>query len=114
MDNINDITSLKFTTLLAALPRRAANAHKGLFGHVLIIGGDYGYPGAPVLAALGALRVGAGLVTLASHQKTITGISAVHPEIMCQAIDEVANLNAFLHKATVIVLGPGLGRTEWS
>ena len=49
------------------LPTRDADAHKGNFGHVLVVGSDYGYPGAAVLAALGALRVGAGLVTIATH-----------------------------------------------
>lgn len=112
--DMNMINPLDFKTLLAMLPTRAPNVHKGNFGHVLIIGGDFGFPGAPVLAALGALRVGAGLVTLASHQATITGINAYHPEIMCHAIDEPNALDSILTKATVIVLGPGLGRTAWS
>jgi ADP-dependent NAD(P)H-hydrate dehydratase / NAD(P)H-hydrate epimerase len=111
MDTIN---ALDFKTLLALLPKRELQAHKGNFGHVLVIGGDFGYPGAPVLAALGALRVGAGLVSLASHQATITGINAYHPEIMCHAIDDPATLSPLLSKATVIILGPGLGRTLWS
>lgn len=111
MDTLN---ALDFKTLLAMLPKRAPNAHKGNFGHVLVIGGDFGFPGAPVLAALGALRVGAGLVTLASHQATLTGINAYHPEIMCHAIDDPNTLDAVTTKATVIALGPGLGRTEWS
>jgi len=111
MDTINH---LDFKTLLAMLPKRAPNAHKGNFGHVLVIGGDLGFPGAPVLTALGALRVGAGLVTIASHQTTLTGISAYHPEIMCHASDDPNALDAIISKATVIALGPGLGRTSWS
>jgi len=111
MDMIN---ALDFKSLLAMLPKRGPNAHKGNFGHVLIIGGDFGFPGAPVLAALGALRVGAGLVTLASHQATLTGIHTYHPEIMCHAIDDPNALDNILTKATVIALGPGLGRTAWS
>lgn len=46
------------------LPRRDRSAHKGDFGRVHIFGGSVGYTGAPVLAALGALRTGAGLVSL--------------------------------------------------
>jgi NAD(P)H-hydrate epimerase len=111
MDTIN---ALDFKTLLAMLPKRAPNAHKGNFGHVLIIGGDFGFPGAPVLSALGALRVGAGLVTIASHQTTLTGINAYHPEIMCHAIDDPMALEAVMTKPTVIAMGPGLGRTHWS
>lgn len=105
---------LDFATLIKALPKRPANAHKGDYGHVLVIGGDYGYPGAPVLAALGALRVGAGLVTLASHADHLLGLNAAHPEIMCTAIDSPAALNTLLAKATTVVLGPGIGRTSWS
>jgi NAD(P)H-hydrate epimerase len=106
--------NLDFKALLAVLPQRMPNSHKGNFGHVLVIGGDIGYPGAPVLAALGALRVGAGLVTLASHSNHLIGINAVHPEIICHAIDSATDLAPALERATVIVLGPGLGRTTWS
>jgi len=106
--------ALDYATLIAALPKRNPLAHKGNYGHVLVIGGDYGYPGAPVLAALGALRVGAGLVTIASHAKHLVGLNATHPEIMCCAIDEIAALTAILNKVSTVVLGPGMGRTAWS
>ncbi len=108
------LAKLDLKTLLAAFPKRAVDAHKGNFGHVLIIGGGYGYPGAPVLAALGALRVGAGLVTLASHKDHLLGLNAMHPEIMCHAIDEPLSLTTALTRATVVVLGPGLGRDAWA
>lgn len=111
MDNIE---YLDLKTLLAKLPKRDQNAHKGNFGHVLVIGGDFGYAGAPVLSALGALRAGAGLVTLATHKDNIPGLNGVHPEIMCQAIDDYQVLVPLLNKASVVVLGPGLGRSEWS
>jgi hydroxyethylthiazole kinase-like uncharacterized protein yjeF len=106
--------ALDLKTLLKQLPARKAEAHKGNFGHVLVIGGDFGYPGAPILSALGALRVGAGLVTVASHRDTILGLNAAHPEIMAANIDEPAAVSKLLTKATVVVLGPGLGRTSWS
>lgn len=111
---MNIIPSLDYKDLLAALPVRVSTAHKGDFGHILIIGGDYGYAGAPVLAALGALRVGAGLVTIASHKDHLSGLNACHPEIMCHAIDKPTLISELLHKATVVVLGPGLGRSSWS
>lgn len=108
------ITKLEYKNLMAALPTRDINSHKGNYGHVVVIGGDYGYPGAPVLAALGALRVGAGLVTVASHKEHLVGLNAVYPEIMCHAIYKLNKLSQLLTKATVIILGPGLGRTSWS
>lgn len=111
---MHELPILDFQQLIQALPKRDKNAHKGDYGHVLVIGGDYGYPGAPVLSAMGALRAGAGLVTLASHQAHINGLNAAHPEIMCHAIDDLQNLRKLLQAASVVVLGPGLGRTDWS
>lgn len=107
------IQNLEYQDLIKKLPQRPTAAHKGNFGHVLVIGGDVGYPGAPVLAALGALRVGAGLVTIASHEEHLIGLNAEHPEIMCHAIDKPTALPEILNKVTTIVLGPGLGRTTW-
>lgn len=106
--------ALSFTDLIMQLPRRSNDAHKGNFGHVLVIGGDFGYAGAPVLAALGALRVGAGLVTLASRKEHLLGLNASYPELMTVAIDDPSALDLLFSKATVIVLGPGLGRSTWS
>lgn len=105
---------LNFAELIQKLPPRAQNAHKGNFGHVLIIGGDEGYAGAPVMAALGALRVGAGMVTIASHQSTFSGLNAAHPEIMTFAIDKPNALKSIFPYVSVVVLGPGLGREAWS
>ncbi len=111
---MNDIPILTYETLLGHLPKRQASAHKGNFGHVLVVGGDLGYPGAPVLAALGALRVGAGLVTLATRREHLYGLNSVHPEIMWRAIDEPHELLHLFEKTSVAVVGPGLGRSEWS
>lgn len=107
------IQNLDYADLIKHFPKRPATAHKGNFGHVLVVGGDIGYPGAPVLAALGALRVGAGLVTIASHEEHLIGLNAEHPEIMCHAIDKPAALSTMLNKVTTLVLGPGLGRAAW-
>ena len=60
-----DVGLLELADVVPAFPARAAAAHKGSFGHVLVIAGSAGKTGAAALAALGALRVGAGLVTLA-------------------------------------------------
>lgn len=108
------LEKLQIESLLAEFPTRDPFTHKGDYGHVLVVGGDYGYPGAPVLAALGALRVGAGLVTIATHKDNLYGISAIHPEIIHCAIDDPSAVAELSHRASTIVLGPGLGRSEWS
>jgi hydroxyethylthiazole kinase-like uncharacterized protein yjeF len=95
-----------------ALPRRARTSHKGNHGHVLVIGGGPGMPGAARLAGEAALRAGAGLVTLAVHPDN-TGIAATRPELMCAGTATVADLRPFLARATVIAVGPGLGNGQW-
>jgi NAD(P)H-hydrate epimerase len=96
-----------------ALPRRSRAAHKGLFGHVLVIGGGPGMPGAPRLAGEAALRAGAGLVTVAVHPDNV-GAVAQRPELMCAAIAGPDDLRAPLARASLLAVGPGLGQGEWS
>lgn len=98
----------------AALPKRPGNAHKGNFGHVLIIGGDEGMPGAVRLAGEAALRIGAGLVSIATHPSHAALITTTRPELMCHGVTLRRHLRPLLEKATVIVLGPGLGQSDWS
>lgn len=107
---------------LAALARhladRPANCHKGQFGHVLVIAGDHGYAGAARMAAEAAARVGAGLVSVATRPEHVAVISGPRPELMVHGIESAADcrglLKRLLNKATVVVLGPGLGQSEWS
>jgi NAD(P)H-hydrate epimerase len=99
--------------VLEALPRRRRTAHKGDFGHVLVIGGGRGMPGAARLAGEAALRAGAGLVTLAVHPENV-GIVASRPESMCVATRAAADLAGALSRATVVAVGPGLGRDAWA
>ncbi len=108
------LEKLQLQSLLAEFPSREPDSHKGTYGHMLVVGGDYGYPGAPILAALGALRVGAGLVTVATHKEHLLGLNAFHPEIMHCPIDDPNALAKLKHQPDIIVLGPGLGRSEWS
>ncbi|MGD2009431.1 MAG: NAD(P)H-hydrate dehydratase [Cellvibrionales bacterium] len=100
--------------LIGHLPLRRVAHHKGLSGHVLVIGGNTGFSGAGILAARAALRSGAGLVSLATRPATAQAAVTVQPEIMAHAIDEVAQLMALLKDANCVVVGPGLGRDAWA
>jgi hydroxyethylthiazole kinase-like uncharacterized protein yjeF len=105
---------LNLTKELKLLPLRARIAHKGNFGHVLVVGGDYGMSGAVRMAAEAAARVGAGLISVATRPKHAVAINVARPEIMVYGIEELKQLDLLLQKATVIVLGPGLGMSSWS
>ncbi len=96
------------------LPTRSKNAHKGHFGHVLVIGGNRGMGGAALLAAGAALRSGAGLVSLATRPEHVTAALVRHPELMVTGLDDTAALPALCDGKSVIVIGPGLGRDEWA
>lgn len=105
---------LDYRHCLAYLPPRRANTHKGKFGHVLVIGGDQGMGGAAAMAAEAAARAGAGLVSVATRPEHIPAILARRPELMVKGVASDADIQPLLERATVIVLGPGLGRSEWS
>lgn len=96
------------------LKPRLRNWHKGLSGHVLIVGGACGYSGAVHMAALAALRVGAGLVSVATRPEHAFVLNNGCPEIMCHAVETASDLEGLVNKATVIVLGPGLGQSPWA
>lgn len=98
----------------ACLPPRARTAHKGEFGHVLIVGGAPGMSGAARLAAEAAMRVGAGLVSVAAHPDVAAAINVGRPEIMAHAVGNSAGLSRLLQRATVVAIGPGLGQTPWA
>jgi NAD(P)H-hydrate epimerase len=99
--------------VLQVLPRRGRAAHKGDHGHVLVIGGGRGMPGAARLAGEAALRAGAGLVTLAVHPDNV-GCGAARPELMCAAARTADDVAAPLARATVVAIGPGLGQDDWA
>lgn len=97
-----------------SLPRRNRAAHKGNFGHVLVVGGGAGMPGAVRLCAEAALRVGAGLVSIATDPSHAAVLTATRPELMSHGIGDASGLEALLLSATVIAFGPGLGQTAWA
>ena len=104
------------------IPRRPRDSHKGTFGSVLAVAGSAFYRGAALLAAEGALRTGAGIVTLASVEPVVSAAAARLPECClcpCRAGAEggISPENVPLlrrQKATVLLLGPGLGGTAQS
>lgn len=103
-----------------AFPPRLADAHKGNFGHVLVIAGSGGKAGAAALAGMAALRTGAGLVTVAcpaSIQDTVAGFA---PEMMTEALPEtearsisaraIEVAEKLMAEKSAVVLGPGLSQ----
>jgi NAD(P)H-hydrate epimerase len=100
--------------LRAALPARAAGAHKGYYGHVLVIGGDHGYAGAARLAGEAALRGGSGLVSVATRPGHVGALVGARPELMAHGVDDASALQPLLARASVLAIGPGLGRGDWA
>ena len=102
----------------ALLAPRPPEGHKGTFGHVLVIAGSRGKTGAAAMSGLGAMRAGAGLVTVASAESAIPTIASHAPELMTEPLAETLHgsiaLNARIAEAaegkTVVAMGPGLGR----
>lgn len=86
------------------LQPRSPGAHKGVFGHVLVIGGAEGKGGAAAMAGYAALKAGAGLVTVASSEQERRTVTAMAPELMTQGMLEDPG------EKDVIAIGPGLGR----
>lgn len=105
---------LMLEDLLQRLSPRMADAHKGDFGHVMVIGGDTGYGGAALMAAEAAARTGAGLVSIATRPEHIPAILARRPEVMACGVISGQELEPWLARPTVLVVGPGLGRSPWS
>jgi hydroxyethylthiazole kinase-like uncharacterized protein yjeF len=109
-----DSHRLELEALLERLPPRPANAHKGLYGMVLVVGGDYGMAGAAALAAEAALRCGAGLVRVATRPEHVAALVARTPEAMPIGVSSRQELAVLLDPADVLVVGPGLGQSAWS
>lgn len=107
------LNPLNLSGCLKYLKPRLSQAHKNDYGHVLIIGGDYGMGGAACLASMAALRSGAGVVTVATRCEYAYAFTASHPELMCHGIKEPDDLSELLKRATVVAIGSGLGQNAW-
>jgi NAD(P)H-hydrate epimerase len=96
-----------------ALPPRSRSAHKGDFGHLLLVGGSPGMAGAIRLSGEAALRCGAGRVSIATHPAHCSAIAAGRPELMCHGIETEHELRALLAQVSTVAIGPGLGTGTW-
>tara|TARA_B110000014_G_scaffold260455_1_gene250214 strand:+ start:6017 stop:7528 length:1512 start_codon:yes stop_codon:yes gene_type:complete len=92
---------------------RDLNAHKGHYGHLMIIGGDRGFGGAAILASKCAAMSGCGLVSLATRPEHIGAALTSCPEVMAKGVNSGQDLDDFLGSPDVIVIGPGLGKSAW-
>jgi NAD(P)H-hydrate epimerase len=100
--------------LQRTLAPRRRSAHKGDFGHVLVVGGGAGMPGAVRLCAEAALRAGAGRVSIATDPGHAAIIIASRPELMSHGVTGAKDLAPLLDKADVVAFGPGLGASPWA
>lgn len=115
--NLNVITPKDIAPLIGPRPR---DSNKGMYGHVLVVGGSLGKSGAAAMAGFSALRTGAGLVTVAAPRSVLAIIASYHPELMTEPLDETEAdsisdraLGAFekiAEKKTVLAIGPGISR----
>lgn len=111
--------SISVDLLRTVLQPRARSAHKGHAGSVLVIGGDSGFGGAAMMAAEAAARCGAGTVSLLTRPVHVPAMLSRRPEIMVCGMDAWqgdagALAKQLVEKATVLVIGPGLGQSAWS
>ena len=119
-DGAQGLDVLEAQDARAMLPVRARDAHKGTFGHVLLVAGSEGMAGAACLAANAALRAGAGLVTAACPFAALTPLQANAPCAMARVVSDGASLDAGAAQTLLslaegkraLAIGPGLGREE--
>ena len=99
---------------------READSNKGVYGHVLVIGGSRGKAGSAAMAGMAALRAGAGLSTVATAQSILQTVSGFHPELMTEPLSETEagtisksaedRLDQLAKGKDVLAIGPGISR----
>jgi hydroxyethylthiazole kinase-like uncharacterized protein yjeF len=112
-------TARDFDALLAPRP---VDSNKGMYGHVLVVGGSLGKSGAAAMAGMAALRAGAGLSTVATPERVLPNVADFAAELMTEPLPETksggiakaaADTGRFEQLAktmTVVAIGPGIGR----
>jgi NAD(P)H-hydrate epimerase len=116
LDAQSTLAMLEAEDVAGWLPRRVVDAHKGHFGHLLVVAGRVGRAGAALLAARAGVLVGSGLVTVATASGAVAPIQAAVPEAMVDPLPQGEDgsvsgegLLPLLEKATAVAFGPGLG-----
>ena len=104
------------------LAPRPMDSNKGLYGHVLIVGGSLGKSGAAAMAGMAALRAGVGLVTVATAKSSLPNVAGFAAELMTEPLPETdtggigvasvksGELQQLASTMTVVAIGPGIGR----
>lgn len=108
------VSYLSEQSMLNKKIHREQSTYKNQQGHVLLIGGDKGMAGAIRLAGEACLRSGAGLVSIATHIDNVASVLQGRYELMVHGIEDETQLAALIEKASVIVIGPGMGQSDWS
>lgn len=107
-----DVRLLEASPLIGKL-QRPRDAHKNMFGHVAVLGGDQGMAGAALLCCEAALSGGAGLVSLFTRPEHTSAANVRLPEVMTQALASNVACTERLAAASVLALGPGMGQANW-
>ncbi len=100
--------------LIDYIPKFEADVHKNQRGHCMVIGGDHGTGGASLMASQACLKIGAGLASHATRPEHVPASLARQPEVMAFGVVSGQALEPLLARPTVLVVGPGLGRSSWS
>ena len=109
-----DCQLLNHAEALKWLPPRSSDTHKKDFGHVLLIGGNYGMAGAIGLAAKAALYSGAGLVSVLTRGQHTAIATALCPPLMVHDAENSKAMKKLIRDCNMIVVGPGLGNDDWA
>jgi NAD(P)H-hydrate epimerase len=114
---MNVITARDLAPLLSPRP---VESNKGLYGHVLVIGGSVGKAGAAAMAGISALRGGTGLVSVATPQSVLPTVAGFFPELMTEPLPETEagtisasaqeRIDALAKGKSVLAIGPGISR----
>ena len=96
------------------IPPRKLDAHKGDFGNILIVGGDYNMGGAAIMTAMATYKAGAGKVTVLTQKDHISPLITKLPNSMSATYNTKKDLQIAIKDKTMIVIGPGLGQSKWS
>ncbi len=110
----SDMYLLSEQDIACHLPARSRTAHKGQFGHSLLVGGMAGMSGAIRLAGEAALRTGSGRVTLATDPVHADWLNLTRPELMVHPLDSAMSLRRLTDGKQALGIGPGLGQSVWS